>query len=160
MWAGFVAFVTAGGVVLWFRTFLSEKRIILHERPSIPDTFPSDFLKHSFAGRALIELLKAKREKANQMRPARLAKWLRTSRENVSNTIDYLERVKFVEVTTLGTKRQVALTDLGERAAVWMEENYSPSILDYLERVYPHDAIVRLMKQRRKKSHKTEDSTN
>jgi len=136
-----------------------EKRIILHERPPVPDFFPSDFFKHGLAGRALIELLRAKREKANRTRPSHLARWLGTSRQNALNTVEYLERVKFVEVTTLGSKKWVTLTDPGERAATWLEQSYSPSILDYLERVHPRDVIVRLIKQRRSKRPESETSS-
>jgi hypothetical protein len=42
--------------------------------------------------------------------------------------------------------------ELREKAALWLEENLSPSMLFYLQRVYPKDTIVRLLRQRKSRA--------
>ena len=138
--------------LLWFRAFLSEKRITLLEKTELPDYVPGDILRHSFAVRALIELFHAKLEGRQETHVSQLARWIRTNRASASNTVEYLERVKLVVVRPTVKKKFVSLTELGERSARWLEENLSPNVLRYLRGTYPQDILVRLLAGRSMKS--------
>ena len=149
---------TAFGIVLglllallWFRASLSEKRIIFLEKTELPDYIPRDLLRHSFAVRALIELLHAKLEGRQETHVSQLARWIYANRASALNTVEYLNSVKLVDVRPTVKKKLVSLTELGERSASWLEETLSPNVLHHLQETYPQDILVRLLAGRKRK---------
>lgn len=147
---------------------LLSKSIIMFEREPFPtQLFPNGFDRHPYAVPALVEILNAepgfhplravlhrqaqkaaRAEVSQEIFAARLAKRYGITRDRASDVLGYLESIKFVTIVPqrVSRKKVPSLTDIGRQAAIWLEANYAPSLLAYLERTYPHNRLVGLLK--------------
>jgi len=152
-----------------FRVFLAQERIDLVLRPELPSMFPSDFLKHQFATEVLIALFEAEQEQywrrptkthryetraypiedPKRSHLSKIARAVGINRATASDTVKYLEEIRFVGTEKITRKRYVSLTEEGRKAATWAAENLSPAILDYLKSKYGKHWFVRLLGIRR-----------
>jgi predicted transcriptional regulator len=161
---GLVVIIATAGLSFFYTVFLIwatllNKRIFLGDRPSFPDYFPTDFAKHSRAAQVLIELLEAepgfhpvrrRHAEVAEVTQARIARWLNTNADMISNTVHFLAQsdVGYVEIESHTNPRRniIHLTEKGRAAAIWLEENFAPSISAYLKKEYPNVFLVRFLK--------------
>jgi len=159
-----VMFVTILVIVVWFYVLLADERVDLVLRPELPNSFPSDFLRHSYAIDVLVFLLESEKEqkparltglrrriirprpvRIEQTHVSKIADMIGISRATALDTVEYLQKIEFVRTGMLRQKRYVSLTDKGRNAAAWSARNLSPSILDYLRSKYGKSWFTRLL---------------
>jgi DNA-binding MarR family transcriptional regulator len=104
---------------------------------------------------------KVEPEQTTEIFAARLAKMYNITRDRAGDALDYLQKIGFIiiEQKVVSRKKIARLTDNGRLAATWLEENFSPSLLSYLEKTYSSDKLVRLLRELRSKSEQETNST-
>ena len=161
--------------------WLLDKRIVFFEKRQFPlELFPNEFDRHPYAVPALIEILNAEPgfhplravlhrktqmsaeiDESAEIFAARLARIYGITRDRAGDTLEYLQRIGFVviEQQSFSRKKVAQLTANGRQAAIWLEENFAPNLLSYLEKTYPHDRLTKLLRGLRPRSRQERRST-
>lgn len=161
-------------------SLLSKSIIMFEKRPFPTQLFPNGFDKHPYAVPALVEILNAEpgfhplravlhrqaqkaahAEVSQEIFAAKLAKRYNITRDRAGDAFGYLEGIGFVTIATqrVSRKKVPSLTDTGRQAAIWLEANYAPSLLSYLETTYPHSRLVGLLRGLREPTAEEDRST-